>query len=177
MQQIMLENERLNNLLEARKRMLQEQKEKLREQLNDLEEVVAALQETLKQGPPKETISFSMETETSAREYMILLSNGKFYREPRDTEVAKKRSLGFVELKPIGRGWEVTPGENQLWQQALTSIDRKYYYIRIEVDDKSFKSFLEIKKFLRQKKYLTTWEYCSNFVFRLADKVDIRVSQ
>ncbi len=176
-QQTILENEKFSNALKMRRTMLQEQREKLQQQLNDLEEVVAALQEVIRQGPPKETITFSMETETSAREYMVLLSNGRFYREPRNTEVTQERFLDFLELKPIGKGWEVTPKENQLWQQALTGIDKSYYYVRLVVDGNSFNSFLTIKKFLRQKGYLVTWGYAPNFTFRLVDDINIRVSQ
>jgi hypothetical protein len=176
-EQSMLENKKLDDALEMRRIMLQEQREKLQAQLDKLEETIAALQEVINQGPPKETIAFSMETETSAREYMVLLSNGHLYREPRNTEVKQERFLNFLELKPTGQGWKVTPGENQLWQQALTSIDKSYYYIRLVLDNNSFDSLLKVKKFLRENGYLVTWGYSPSFTFQLVDDLNIRVSQ
>jgi len=176
LQQSILDNEKLSQSLSVRSKMAAEQLERLQKQLKNIEETVAVLQEALNQGPPKETMTFSMETETSAREYLILLSNGRFYREANSSEVDQNSFLDILQLKPTGSGWNITPGENQPWQRAMDSIDRRYYYIRLVVDDNSLNSFLEMKKYLRKRQFLVTWSYNPDFTFRLVEGVSIKVS-
>lgn len=176
---LLAENEKQKIALQKRDDMALEQLRRLQKQIENIEKEMQALQQKFQQGPPLESISFSMEKETSAREYMILLAKGRLYREKHEQEVRLASQIGkFITYKPQGQGWEVSEDEgNTAWQQVLDKIDREYYYIRLVVDDDSFDTLLNVKRYLRQKKYLVSWSYNPEFTFKLVSNVRFRASQ